>query len=591
MSMKLVKLYCSDSRFRTIQFNAGLNVVFGKVCKRSDTHKDSHNLGKSTLIELLDFMFLKKIDKGYFLRRYKSKFVHHKFYLEIELNDRTYLTICRGVSSDTKIAFKNSQADITCNLQTTWDEENLPLEKSVAYLNEKLQFNVMPKWSYRKMLSFFLRTQQDYHDVFQLSKFTSGSHKDWKPMVFDLLGYNGDVLTKKYEQEQRLIDLQKLAKSIAAETAVDATEYDKVHSSLELKKQEKERLGTEIDAFNFYTEERLINKSLVESIERNIADLNSREYTLSYELDGMKQSLANIPTFDIEQLKELYHEINVYFPQSIVRSYEELLDFNIKVTKERNKYLNEQIDRIEGELREIRKQLHEYDDERNKALSTLQNQDTFYKFKTYQAKLSALEGDIARLEMQLKNMDQVSTLVEKEDDLRNEIKESTKEVQIQVRQKDVEISASIKRKFNEIFSYVFNVSALLYVSINTNGNVDFNADVAPSDDEEATAESLGNTYKKMLCAAFDLAVLATYSSKSFYQFVYHDGILEGLDNRKKQLYVDIVKRYCDNYGIQYIFSTIEDDLPSSIRSSLHPNEICLELNDIDDSGKLFGFSY
>jgi uncharacterized protein YydD (DUF2326 family) len=305
----------------------------------------------------------------------------------------------------------------------------------------------------------------------------------------------------------------------------------------------------------------------------------------------MKQSLANIPTFDIEQLKELYHEINVYFPQSIVRSYEDLLDFNIKVTKERNKYLNEQIERIDGELKEIRKQLQVYDDERNKALSTLQNQDTFYKFKTYQAKLSALEGDIARLEMQLKNMDQVSTLVEKVDALRNEIKESTKEVQIQVRQKDAEISASIKRKFNEIFSYVFNVSALLYVSINMNGNVDFNADVAPSDNEEATAESLGNTYKKMLCAAFDLAVLATYCSKSFYQFVYHDGILEGLDNRKKQLYIDIVKHYCDSYGLQYIFSTIEDDVPIHILNSFKPIEICLELNDEDEKGKLFGFNY
>ena len=95
----------------------------------------------------------------------------------------------------------------------------------------------------------------------------------------------------------------------------------------------------------------------------------------------------------------------------------------------------------------------------------------------------------------------------------------------------------------------------------------------------------------MLCAAFDLAVLATYSSKSFYQFVYHDGILEGLDNRKKQLYIDIVKRYCDSYGIQYIFSTIEDDLPNDILNSLQLDEICLELNDEDDKGKLFGFSY
>lgn len=589
--MKLVKLYCNDSRFRTIVFNNGLNVVLGKVRRRNDTHKDSHNLGKSTLVELLDFMFLKEITKNHFFKQYSTKFLSHVLYLELELNDHTYLTIRRGVENASKISFKVSQSDITCNEMTSWDEDKLALDKSVAYLNEKLHFDILQKWSYRKTLSFFLRTQQDYHDVFQLSKFTAGSHKDWKPMVFDLLGYDGYVLTKKYEQEQQLADLQKLAKSIAVETAVDAAEYDKIHSALELKKQEREKVGTEIDAFNFYSEERSINRTLVENIERSIADLNSREYTLSYELDGMKQALANIPAFDIEQLKELYQEVNVYFPQNIVRSYEDLLEFNVKVTTERNKYLNEQIERIEGELKDVRKRLHEFDDERNKALSMLQNQDTFYKFKTYQAKLAALEGDIARLEMQLKAMDQVSVIADKVDALNNEIKESTKEIQILVRRQDGEVSASIKRKFNELFSYVFNVSALLYVSINTNGNVDFNADVAPSDDEEATAESLGNTYKKMLCAAFDLAVLATYSSKSFYQFVYHDGILEGLDNRKKQLYIDIVKRYCDSYGIQYIFSTIEDDLPNDILNSLQLDEICLELNDEDDKGKLFGFSY
>ena len=41
----------------------------------------------------------------------------------------------------------------------------------------------------------------------------------------------------------------------------------------------------------------------------------------------------------------------------------------------------------------------------------------------------------------------------------------------------------------------------------------------------ATSEGKGTSYKKMLCAAFDMAVLETYADKSFYRFVYHDGIL------------------------------------------------------------------
>ena len=121
--------------------------------------------------------------------------------------------------------------------------------------------------------------------------------------------------------------------------------------------------------------------------------------------------------------------------------------------------------------------------------------------------------------------------------------------------------------------------------------MEFCTDVAPNEDAEATAEGYGDTYKKILCAAFDLAVIATYSNCSYFKFVYHDGILEGLDNRKKELYIQVIRQYCSQYRLQYIFSTIEDDVPESIHDQFTPEERCLELNDSDDTGKLFGFSF
>jgi uncharacterized protein YydD (DUF2326 family) len=36
-----------------------------------------------------------------------------------------------------------------------------------------------------------------------------------------------------------------------------------------------------------------------------------------------------------------------------------------------------------------------------------------------------------------------------------------------------------------------------------------------------------------ICALFDLALLKVYESAPFFHFVYHDGVLEGLDDRKK----------------------------------------------------------
>ena len=65
--MKLHKLYSSDTRFHRITFKDGLNIVIGKVSHPREMEKDSHNLGKSTLIDVLDFMLLKAIDKNHIL--------------------------------------------------------------------------------------------------------------------------------------------------------------------------------------------------------------------------------------------------------------------------------------------------------------------------------------------------------------------------------------------------------------------------------------------------------------------------------------------------------------------------------------------
>lgn len=90
--------------------------------------------------------------------------------------------------------------------------------------------------------------------------------------------------------------------------------------------------------------------------------------------------------------------------------------------------------------------------------------------------------------------------------------------------------------------------------------------------------------------AFDLSLLIYYAKNSFFKFVYHDGILEGMDDRIKIRLLNKVKVVCREYNIQYILSLIDSDIPVQSDGTKYPitsNEICLELHDKDDSGKLF----
>jgi uncharacterized protein YydD (DUF2326 family) len=105
-----------------------------------------------------------------------------------------------------------------------------------------------------------------------------------------------------------------------------------------------------------------------------------------------------------------------------------------------------------------------------------------------------------------------------------------------------------------------------------------------------SSQSEGTSYKKLLCALFDIALLEVMADRPFYHFVYHDGILEGLDTRKRQILLDLLRQIAKKHKLQYILSAIDSDLPrdeNDNRIQFPPREVVLELSDQDSKGRLF----
>ena len=153
--MKLSKIYSNSSIFKKIEFNDGLNLIVGKI-KEENIDKDTHNLGKTSLVHLIDFLLLKELRKDDIFKTHFELFKEHIFFLEILLNDNNYLTIKRSVEKQTKISFKLSRTKILANTQEfVWDHKEIPLKKAKNILNDYLKFDVLKQYDYRKFLSFF----------------------------------------------------------------------------------------------------------------------------------------------------------------------------------------------------------------------------------------------------------------------------------------------------------------------------------------------------------------------------------------------------------------------------------------------------
>ena len=586
--MKLVRVF-SNKSFINIKFDEHFNVVLATI-QDVVNKKDTHNLGKTSLVRVIDFLLLGDFSKKKGLLS-NPIFSGQVFYLEILLNSGKYLVIRRSIDSATKISFHID--DIPLNsfvAPTSWDEEDVAFEKAKDKLNEYLGFDVVAQWPYRKSITYFLRTQQDYLDVFQLGKF-KGKHSDWKPFVFDLLGFDGELLAKKYDLEEQIAERQKTYIAIKNEANVDPEEKDKILGMIDIKNQEKETALSSIDKFNFYSQDKKLTKEIIEDLDIRIQAINTERYRINYQIKKTEDSLRQtIEEVNLEKLQELFNDTKLFFPNELKKQFEDLESFNKAISSERKKYLKENLEKLRAEFKSVDEQIRSLETQKSEKLTFLTESDSYTKFKSYQKQLSIVESELITLNEKLRLIDRSVEIQDEINRIKLQLLQSKEDIQKEIgRQKH----ADLRRIFNQIIVDVVGTNAIISIKQNDQGNVEYSAEYQNLQ-QISTSESDGTTYKKLLCAAFDLSLLIHYSNKSFFRFVYHDGIFEGLDDRIKVRLLDSVKSICQQYNLQYIVSMIDSDIPKMQDGTLYPiqpSEICLQLNDRDDNEKLFKQSF
>src|SRR5262249_1982123 len=154
-------------------------------------------------------------------------------------------------------------------------------------------------------------------------------------------------------------------------------------------------------------------------------------------------------------------------------------------------------------------ELSKLNGEREGILEVLQNKDTFAKFRLLQSEIIEQETKIAQLEAELANLDAMARIDKDIRELANRRQEVVARIETAVNAGN-STYGSIRHKFNEIIRDVLGNPTLLSTKVNAEGNLDFNAQLIRDEESlSATSEGKGTSYRKMLCAAFDMAVLET----------------------------------------------------------------------------------
>ncbi len=594
--MILSRLYANKSAvFEVIDFNSTFNAVVAEIRLPENREKDTHNLGKTTLGRLIDFCLLAQWRRGLFLHKHRGCFEGFVFFLEVGLLDGGFLTIRRGIDEPSRINFKlhSSPRQNLVNLsEPEWDHSGQPFERAQDLLDALLDLRAFKPWLYRKGLGYCLRSQDDFGDVFQLARFAA--HSDWKPFVAHLLGFNSQAIGDYYKKEVALEMKQKAEGELRAELGGAVHDLGKIDGLLLLKHNEAEKRQRAIDAFDFRADDKEKIDRLVNEVDAKTAALNKERYHLAHAkkriLEGLKSDQV---VFDPQGIEQLFAEVGVLFPDQLKVDYEQLISFNRAITEERRTYLTEELSEVEADLKAVAAELNVLNKRRAESLIFLTEADVFEKYKKLSGEVVSLRADIVELERRHHHLQRLHELRREARALADDKEQllAVVEEDVKTQNEDSEGTfARIRVYFSEIIQEVISRQALLSVSMNTRGHLEFGAEIL---DEmgNPTGAATGHTYKKLLCVAFDMALARAHRQERYPRFLFHDGVFESLDDRKKMNLLQVIKRYTAAYGLQHVITLIDSDMPPNNTESDVPvfdeEEIIVRLHDEGENGRLF----
>ncbi|MFW6768424.1 DUF2326 domain-containing protein, partial [Acinetobacter pittii] len=524
-----------------------------------------------------------------------NQFKDFIFFLEIQLADGTYLTIRRSVLQSSRASFKKHNdkfQDYSSLGKSEWDHYEVAFKKSITLLDSFLNYKTITPYSFRKIIGFLLRSQEQYQDVFNLN--FQAKHADWKPFLAKCLGLEDSLIEQSYNLEKDLEALE--AEKKRMESNQSHSDLGEIEGLLALKRNDLSLKQSELDNLDFSNTDLEMANQLSKDLDKKIQTYNSEIYYLKANIQRLDNALIDTKIhFDMKETEKLFKEAEVVFADQLKKSYEQLVDFHKTIIKERRKYLLEERKDLEADLSYHIQLLQDANTQRSSTLKTYNSTDVLERYKILAQQVANLNSHIELLEEQSKALHESQDIQSHIQSARTSLEEIhvkiTKNLYENLDSNSRSIFADVRLNFNSIITKVLSEPAVFSISLNKEKHLEFSAKFLDSSGNNTSADK-GNTYKKLLCIAFDLSVLQTHIKNDFPHFVFHDGVFENLDDRKKENLLDVMRNLASS-GVQQIVTMIDSDTPQEYTKCsnwLTTEEIRRTLHDDGPEGRLFNMS-
>ena len=556
MFLKLLRIETEDEVLRELHFHKGINLIVDDTpTSTNDTNelKTGNNVGKTTVLKLIDFCFGAKAKNIYTdpenerqdYELVKNFLIDYKVVITLVLkevlddDDSDEIVIRRNFLSRNKVLRQVN--DKNC----TEDE-----------FEEQIRMLLFPdvtegKPTLRQLLSHNIRYSDESigHTLKVLNRYTKDV--EYETLYLYLFGCKFEGGQKKQEL------LTKIGQEISFKERLEKKQTKNAYeAALALVEREIQNLNEKKANLNINEnyEEDLAHYTQIKYEKNKTAELISNlEIRMNIIVETQRDMEQEMSDIDLQQLRQIYFQAGTQF-EKIQHTFEELVTYHNKMVAEKIHFISKELPELNSKITDERKRLDTLCEEEREYATIVAQGDTFAELEKLIEELNEKYRQKGEYESIISQMEDVDTNIK-------QYREELDEIDQKIFTDDFE--DTVKNQINKFNVFFSEVSKKLYgetyaIKYETEINKKqqkmykfstFNANM-----------SSGKKQGEILC--FDLAYIQFADSEKM-------PCVHFLLNDKKELVHDNqlvnVMDYVSDKNVQFVASILKDKLPDKLR--------------------------
>jgi len=547
MFLKELHIHNNDTLIRKIQFHKGINLIIDET-KTTDKKESGNNVGKTTVLRLIDFCLGGDGKNIYRDPEFKEKGTNTTIENFLKSNN---IIISLTLKEDLELELSN-EVTIRRNFLS---RKNKIQEINGEYYNndefpKKLKEQIFNskslKPTFRQIIAKNIRDEKSRLINTIKVLHTNTTREEYEALYFFWLGIPID----EAERKQQLHSLIKIEEDLQRRLKKEYT-LSKIEQSLIIINRSIEQLEKKKSQFNlnenYEFDLNKLNqiKSNINRISTRISQLEMRKELIIESKEELEKEIANV---DVEQIKFLYKEAKILIPE-LQKSFEDTLRFHNEMLIEKRNYITKELPDIEKEINSLNQNIRNLISKEKELSKLLQKSDALEELEKIISELNKLYEQKGNLEEQKRLWNQTISNIEK-------YKEELNSIDKNITSKEDLLNERItifNKYFSSISQKLYGEQFVLSYDKNEKG---FELNISTISGNPGTGK------KKGQIAAFDLAYIQFADELVIHclHFILHDQIENVHDNQITSLLNEIVS----NINCQYILPVLRDKLPNDI---------------------------